>query len=320
MQGETDIIHYLKSQFPEYIGDDAAVIEQGRDQNYVITKDILVEDVHFRTSYFDTESLAIKALHANLSDIAAMGARAKFVLLGIAVPVSKKKYIEEFLKAFTAACKLDGVILIGGDTTLSPERLFISVTAIGTSSSKDIKRRSTAEDGDLICVAGELGAAYLGFVACERALDGFDDYKKAFLRPKARLNEGLWLGAHENISSLMDISDGLFIDLKHLCQASKLKAEIDLGHFHLHKNFEDSCKSLQADPMEAMVVGGEDYGLLFTVPKDSYAELSKAFSKKFGYELKLIGRTTKGEGVVYKRNGEIVTIKQKPFTHFEEGV
>ena len=249
-----------------------------------------------------------------------MGAKPEFLLLGIAIPMSKQKYMEDFIESFAAACKRSKVMLIGGDTTTSPDKIFISITAIGTSKSGHIKRRDTAKEGDILCVVGELGAAHLGVIACERSIDGFEDYKRAFLQPEAKLGEGLWLGSQVNVTSLMDLSDGLFIDLKRLCQASKLQGKIDLDLLVPDKNFRNFCEELKLDPVEAMVVGGEDYGLLFTVSEIGYEELAESFKKEFGYPIKLIGHLTKGNGVTHMRNGTTVTLKQKPFTHFGEEI
>jgi thiamine-monophosphate kinase len=351
MLTEDNIIARLKAGFPDYIGDDAAIIEQSNGQSYVVTKDVLVEDVHFRTSYFDPTSLAHKALQVNLSDMAAMGAKPSFVLLGISIPQSRLQYAEEFIEAFTGLCKKEAVALIGGDTTRSPDKLFISVTAIGIAPSQAIKRRATAKAGDFICVAGEMGSAHLGFIASERALDGLENYKKAFLRPEAKIKEGQWLGTQDSVTSLMDLSDGLFVDLTKLCQASELQAEVDLDLFKPSRGFIDSCKELGLDPVDTMLAGGEDYSLLFTVAPAGYQELTEGFTKRFGYAVKPIGHITKRhceersdaaicrlsaqtdcrgptalamtdvmERIVFISMGERRFMKLKSFSHFEEAI
>jgi thiamine-monophosphate kinase len=320
MFSENSIIASLKKEFPKYIGDDAAVIEKTGEQSYVVAKDILIEDVHFRTSYFDPLSLAHKALHANLSDIAAMGSEPKFLLLGISIPVSQEKYIEEFLLHFASLCKEALVILIGGDTTRSTDKIFISITVIGTALTKDIKRRNTAKPGDLICVAGDIGEAYLGFIACEKSLKGFEDYKKKFLRPEAKLKEGMWFAYQPSVTSMMDISDGLDVDVKNLCKASHLRARIELDLLMPDSMFRSSCTSLKIDPEEAILSGGEDYSLLFTVNPASYESLAKDFLDKFGYKIKHIGFVEKGEDVYYSANGKPKFPNLKPFSHLGESL
>lgn len=320
MLNEASIIARLKADFSECIGDDAAVIKQSGDQNYVVTKDLLIEDVHFRTAYFDPLSLAHKAVHVNLSDIAAMGAKPNFLLLGISFPISKQKYVEEFLTHFTSVCKDASTILIGGDTTSSSDKISISITAIGIAPSKHIKCRDAARAGDLICVAGDLGMARVGFIASERSLDNFENYKKIFLRPVAKVSEGLWLGSQSSVTSLMDISDGLFIDLERLCQSSKLQGKVELKRFELSERFIEVCECLKIDPLKTMITGGEDYSLLFTINANNYAEFAKCFFEKFGYAVKHIGHVTNGSGVNYLINGEHKNLTLKPFLHFRESI
>ena len=319
MLNEADIIESLKVDFPQYIGDDAAVIKTSDNQNYVITKDILVEDIHFRASYFDPSSLAQKALHVNLSDIAAMGAEAKFVVLGIAIPTSQEIYVKEFLKSFSSKCKEANVILIGGDTSKSLDKLFISITVIGLAGSGSIKNRSNAQEGDLLCVVGDYGSAHLGFIACERFINGFDQYKENFLRPTAKKKEGLWLGNEPYVTSMMDISDGLFIDLEKLCLASNLQGVIDLKLLNSCSSILlKDCDDLGLKPLEVMLSGGEDYSLLFTVNKNNYNNLAMRFEQNFGYKIKNIGHISKGKGVRFLENGLKKALTINPFTHFGE--
>ena len=319
MLSEANIIESLRIEFPQYIGDDAAVIRTSNNQNYIVTKDILVENIHFRTSYFDPSSLAQKALHVNLSDIAAMGAKADFVILGIAIPTSQELYAKEFLKSFANKCKEASVVLIGGDTTKSEDKLFISITIIGSTSSKNIKYRSNAKEGDLICIAGDYGLAHLGFITCERSINGFAQYKERFLRPIAKLKEGLWLGNENSVTSMMDVSDGLFIDLKKLCSASNLQGNIDLNSLNPCSSIlSKDCYDLGLKPLEVILSGGEDYSLLFTVSKNHYNNLAIHFEQDFGYKIKNIGHISKGKGVRFLENGLDKTLIINPFSHFGE--
>ena len=167
MLAEASIIHQLYTAFPEQIGDDAAVFAFTENQSYVITKDLLIEDIHFNINYCDPMSLAQKALHVNLSDIAAMGAVPQLVLLGIAIPPTYETQLPNFLEAFTTACKDTSVILIGGDTTRSTDKLCISITVIGTAKNSHLKYRKNAQVNDLICLVGPVGYAHVGFVALE---------------------------------------------------------------------------------------------------------------------------------------------------------
>lgn len=318
MLNETQIIDQLKTHFPQYIGDDAAVIPASGDHSYIISKDLLVEEVHFRKSYFSAADLAYKALQVNLSDIAAMGGKAQFVLCGIAIPMDEAQYAQDFLAALVTACKDAGVILIGGDTTRSTDKLFISISVIGSSLTKNIKYRSMAKVGDAICVIGHLGHAYLGLLACEQSLPDLQDYKNAFLRPKAKITEGLWLAEKTSVHSMMDISDGLYIDLKRLCLASAIAAEIELNDLQPNNAFKKNCTHLQLDPIDVLLTGGEDYSLLCTIDTAHYAQLAQDFKQTFGYALQCIGDIMSGTGIHFTENKIPKQVVLKPFTHFGE--
>lgn len=318
MLNESDIINQLKSSFPDYIGDDAAVIPQDAQSSFVMTKDLLVEEVHFRTSYFSPENLAHKALHVNLSDVAAMGAKPLFVMLGISIPIHLENYAKNFLNAFTKACLNTSVILIGGDTTKSPDKLLISVTAIGTIKNTNIKYRTTAQTGDFICTIGDLGYAHLGFISLEKKLMGFEKYQKLFLEPVAKLNEGQWLSEQSSITAMMDISDGLYIDLKRLCQASNVQGQLFLENLKSEDDFIKACNQLDLLPKNTILTGGEEYGLLFTVKEQQYLALANDFKKKFGYEINHIGKITNGTGICFLDKNKLVDLQLKPFSHFGE--
>ena len=288
------------------------------DQSYIISKDLLVEDIHFRTKYFSAANLAHKALHVNLSDIAAMGGKAQFVLCGIAIPMEQAQYAQDFLTALVTACKDTGVILIGGDTTRSTDKLFISISIIGSSITDHIKYRSTAKVGDAICVVGNLGYAHLGLIACEQSLPDLQNYKNAFLCPTAKTHEGLWLAEKPGVNSMMDISDGLYIDLKRLCGSSQVAAHIELNDLPLSTTFKNVCDDLQFDAINIMLTGGEDYGLLCTVDNAHYAQLAEDFKRKFGYPLQRIGNIMAGAKVHFTKNAALKYLELKPFSHFGE--
>lgn len=297
MLNEAKIIDNLKQNFmiPGGIGDDAAIFG-----DYVISKDLLVEDIHFRCKYVDPISLGYKALQVNLSDIAAMGAKGVYVLLGIAIPKDYAQYVEDFLKSFSDSCKAENIQLIGGDTTASEDKLYISITIIGIT--KNPILRNGAKVGDLICVFGDLGHAHIGLQAFEKSLDGFDEFKKAFLWPKAK-------NAENNISvtAMMDISDGLLVDLKKLCKASKVAAQIDLDSFKNTPAFYNACKELELDPLAVIINGGEDYGLLMTMSPDAV----------ISPPLRVIGKIIEGnEGeVIFKKP---INLTLREFSHFGE--
>lgn len=318
MLSEASIIKFFKNEFPDYIGDDAAVIQFSENESYVITKDLFIEDVHFRIRYHDAANVGHKALHVNLSDIAAMGASPMYAMLGIALPVHYALYADTFIIGFAKACKASNVILIGGDTTRSAERMSISVTLIGKVPESNIKLRSTAKIGDVICIVGNLGYAHIGLHSLEKHEPGFDNFKEAFLRPIARVAEGKFLGQMQHITSMMDISDGLYLDLNKLCKSSGVGAQIDLDKLHYEKEFKAACKSLGMECTKTQLIGGEDYGLLFTVPASEYKEMAQQFCLNFGYTPIIIGEIIKDNCVKFIHKNVSRSLQLQPFYHFGE--
>ena len=309
---EDKIIKALQATSADgFIGDDAAVLPNVDGSNrYVISKDLLIEDVHFRTKYFTPEDLAHKSLHVNLSDIAAMGAEPLYILCGISIPSHLQDYAHRFLNSLTTMCQYVGVTLIGGDTTASKDRLFISITAIGKAPESNIKYRNGAKASELICIIGNLGFAHLGFLGLEQSIPTDTKYINSFLRPEAKIKEGIWLGKQFAVTSMMDISDGLYIDLKRLTSSSKKHAVLDIDLLQSHLNPDVS--------VQVALEGGEDYGLLVTVHKDSFEELSHRFVENFSYNLKVVGHITDGDGLSLKQNGKPVEITINHFAHFGE--
>lgn len=320
MLSEANIIAKLQRAFPSHIGDDAAIIHPTPALASLVTTDLLVEHKHFNTAYVDATSLAHKALHVNLSDLAAMSATPRFVLLSIAIPPRHAAYANVFLDAFTQACLDANVVLIGGDTTASDRDLFINVTAIGEAHSSHVKGRSKATPGDVICVIGELGLAHVGLMAFENQFDGFFEEKAHFLKPTAKLEEGCWLGQQNGVTTLMDISDGLFIDLTRLCKASHVGAELNLNALTITDAFKQATEALAENPLTVMLTGGEDYGLLCTITSSEYAFLSAAFNTHFNQPLKKIGVITSSTDVTFTQDEQPVTLTLTPFNHFGESL
>lgn len=323
MFNEQKIIDGLRQAFIQTnqsvvgIGDDAAVIPFSDTERYVITKDILVEDKHFSLKYFDPESLAHKALHVNLSDVAAMGAKPCYALSGVTIPLTfSEEFFEQFLRYLTETCQKNGVHLIGGDTTASGDKFVVSITLIGRAPLSNLKYRHTAKAGDIIAVAGNLGHASMGLQALEKEIPGFESFKSSALQPTARLQEGLWFGAHKGVTAMMDVSDGLYVDLSRLCESSKVGAEIYVEDLLSTIDFMKGCVQLKLDPLECLLVGGEDYGLLVTISSSIYDEISQTFEKNFGYPLLRVGKITNGCTIKLMKNGSEVPFTYRPFSHF----
>ncbi len=312
---EETIIHYIAQHFPDYIGSDTAALRLPEGKNFVVSKDLLIENIHFRCSYVSPESLACKALQANLSDIAANGAKPRYIMLGLSIPKQHSRYAFDFIKKLVAHCKAEAIEIVGGDTTASDSAFFISITVFGESESCCRKTRFHARSGDSICVVGSLGYAHLGLLALENTVAGLEMFKQHFLFPQAKVEEGLWLGTAEAVSAMMDISDGLLIDLQRLIKASGVAGNIDLANIALPDEFQQSCRQLGVRSWDAVLTGGEDYGLLFTVNKAQRQALAEAFQRRFGYALTYLGQIEPGEGLVINVQGKIIEGTFTSFTH-----
>jgi len=336
---ESDFISLFKDSFPQFIGDDAAVLSSPKNSSLlpqVFTKDLLLEDVHFRKRYFSPKDLAYKALQVNLSDIVAMGALPTEVMLGISAPKSESTYLYEFAKHFIFFCQQEKITLIGGDTTTSPDKIFLSITAIGRAlPEQELIYRHTLKSGDYLCVIGNLGYAQLGLTLLElESQRKFSEeithcpFKKALLQPQARKEEALWLAKNRYATAMMDLSDGIFCDVLKMCESSNVTATLLLENFlklNFKKNdslFFNSCQERGLSPIETIIMGGEDYSLLVGIKSENFSFIEKEFLKKFSYPIKLIGKVNKKKEkdscarVCYFYKGAPYSFQSRPFTHF----
>lgn len=260
------------------IGDDAAVIDHG-DICSVVTTDLLVEGIHFNLMYTPLKHLGYKSVIVNLSDVYAMNATPKHITVSIAISGKFAiEHIEEIYEGINLACKHYNVDLIGGDTSSSLTGLAISVTAIGEAKKEDIAYRSAAKKNDIVCVTGNLGAAYMGLQLLEREkeifskaggqpqLDGYDYILERQLKPEAR-KEVIELLAELGVkpTSMIDISDGLSSEILHICNKSDVGCKIFQDKIPIDENTEQMAKELRLEPLLAALNGGEDYELLFTI-------------------------------------------------------
>lgn len=278
----------LKNKSSLYgVGDDAAVISSG-DNMTLVSTDLLVEGVHFDLSYIPLKHLGYKAAIVNFSDIYAMGGTPEQITVGIAV---SNRYsleaIDEIYNGLKMACDAYGVDLVGGDTTSSLSGLFLSITVIGRATEDELVYRNTAEEHDLLCVSGDLGAAYMGLLVLEREkkvfevnpamqpdLEGMDYILERQLKPEARNDIGKMLkGVGIRPTSMIDISDGLASDVKHLCKGSKLGCQIYTDKLPIDAVTMGVAAEFQIDPNTAVMNGGEDYELLFTIKADDYEKI-----------------------------------------------
>jgi len=272
------------------IGDDAAVISAATPMWWHVTTDLLTEGVHFDFKSASPESVGYRAAMANLSDIAAMGAVPRYVLISLAVPKGfTRKSIFGLYTGLLKACRPHGVALIGGDTSASPTGLFINITLLGTTTSGQALLRRGAKVGDHIYVTGTLGDSLAGLQllmgpeAKRRGRRATSPFRTAYrrvltqrhLRPTARVKEGQWLNHEGFATSAIDLSDGLSGDLRHICRESRVGAEIDLGKLPISVACRAYAESRGLLPTQLALTGGEDYELLFTVPPEKQPDLFK---------------------------------------------
>lgn len=297
------------------IGDNSAVIPKNKDESYLIAKGMLVEDVHFRLNYFTPAQLAYKTIHVNLSDIAAMGGDIEFILVGLSVPsYIDSLYIVDFLNELKSISASLGITILGGDTTKSEKGLFISITTIGSINSKKIKYKNKAKAEDIICVTGPLGLARAGLKALEENIANFEELKLRQLKPQARLKEGKFLASFSYVRSMIDISDGLNADLHNLCAASGVGAEIKLKNIPVTDILKSFAEYL--DPVQNAIIGGEDYELMFTLPKNRLKQLRDLFYQEFGYEFYQIGKITEQKEIKYLYLNKEIKLNLDDFSHF----
>jgi len=270
---EKELIQTLRQEFHSEhenivlgIGDDAAVVKSG-EKFQVLTKDLLIENTHFLASQHPPDLLARKSLSVNLSDVAAMGCRPRFALVGLGIPPgTETDWLEGFMSGLKTAAGEFDVSLIGGDVTRA-ERISISVTLLGEGAR--YITRSGARAGDLLYVSGFLGDAAWGLELLKNNVPLGESPRTdvcllAFLDPVPQVALGLALSLAEIPSAMIDVSDGLSIDLRHICEESGVGAEVAVDSLPLS----GSLTKLASDPVKWALHGGEDYQLLFSVSED----------------------------------------------------
>jgi thiamine-monophosphate kinase len=281
-------------------GDDCAVIDNG-DEVLVMTTDNLIEGVHFDLTYAPLKHLGYKAAVVNFSDVYAMNAIPKQMTIGLSV---SNRFSVEAIEAIYAgikmACKKYNVDLVGGDTTSSPKGLFMSITVIGRTSKEKVCYRSGAKENDLLCVSGDLGAAYMGLMLLEREkqvfkadpnmqpdLDGHDYIIERQLKPEARkdvIEKLAEIGVQP--TSMIDVSDGLASEILHLCTRSKVGCNLFEEKIPIDYSVMDLAADFNIAPTVCALSGGEDYELLFTIPQSDYDKIKDL------KEVKVIGHMT----------------------------
>jgi thiamine-monophosphate kinase len=272
------------------VGDDAAVIDHFGKQ-VVVTTDMLVEGVHFDLMYTPLKHLGYKSVVVNLSDVYAMNAQPAQITISIALSNRiSLEAVDEFYEGVYAACSTYGVDVIGGDTTTSPKGFIISVTAIGEVDPDNFIKRSTAKNGDLLCVSGHLGGAFLGLTLLEREkkiylespqiqpdLENEKYIVSRILKPEARKDIIDFFVAEEiKPTAMMDISDGLSSEILHICKQSQTGCVLYEEKIPVHEDARNAAFKFGLDPTACALSGGEDYELLFTINQSDYDKIVKS--------------------------------------------
>lgn len=321
--GEFGLIRHLTGQIElknsstlKGVGDDAAVLDY-TDKQVLVTTDLLLEGVHFDLVYVPMKHLGYKSAVVNFSDIYAMNGRPK--QLTVSLGISKRfcvEDLEEFYDGLRLACDVYGVDLVGGDTSASRTGFTISITCIGEGEKGKVAYRNGAKETDLICVSGDLGAAYMGLQLLEREKSVFKDEKdftpdfsgkeyllERQLKPEARKDIVEMLAASGIVpTAMMDISDGLSSELLHISKESNVGCQIYEDRIPIDYQTAAMAEQFNMNLITAALNGGEDYELLFTVPLTAHDKVSEMKG------IRVIGHITKpelGNYLVGRDGGEV---------------
>lgn len=324
--GEFGLIHHLTDNIKtknestiKGVGDDCAVLHYP-DSEVLVTTDMLMEGVHFDLTYIDMQHLGYKSAMVNISDIFAMNGTPRQLTVSLALSKRfKVEDMEQFYSGLRMACEKWGVDIVGGDTTSSYTGLAISITCIGEARKEDIVYRNGAKDTDLICVTGDLGAAYMGLQLLEReksvyyqqvdearkkndkrALEELRDFQPDFAGKEYLLQRQLQTEARGDIiarfrelnihpTAMMDISDGLSSELMHICKQSNCGCRIYEKNIPIDYQTAVMAEEMNMNVTTCALNGGEDYDLLFTVPIGDHEKIQQMDG------VKMIGHITRPE-------------------------
>jgi len=323
--GEFGLIDLIRKRFPATdknllvgIGDDAAVIKITPERFLIFTTDTLREGVHFDLTYYSHQQVGWKAMAANLSDVAAMGGIPTFGLVSLGLPKNKKT--EDVLRIYQGMfglAKRFGCKLCGGDLFLSSE-IVITLTLLGEVEPEFLVRRSGAKPGDLICVTGDLGQSQAGLEIIKNKKSSKPSWLKKHLQPLPRVNEARKLAKTLTLTSMIDISDGLSSDLYHIAEESKVGALIFAQEIPIGRSLLRMASVLRKSPLDLASRSGEEYELLFTIPKTQKEKLQLLKRKTPGLKITLIGEIKeKKEGLkILDSKGKLKKLKKSGYSHF----
>jgi thiamine-monophosphate kinase len=307
---------------PIGIGDDGAVLAPNGRADWVLSCDAFLENVHFLARIHPPDSVGYKSLVRAASDLVAMGATPRYFLLTLALPASRtNSWLDDFARGMARAARALGMRLIGGDTTQS-KSISISITVLGEIPRGRALTRSGAKPGDLVYVSGKLGRAQLGLDLFLSNFRRWRDHQKLLrphLYPNIRVKLGEWLAQNKIASAMMDISDGLSTDLGRLCAASGVGARIEASRIPrvaIPASLSRALKKRKLDSLQMALHGGDDYELLFTVPRRHLRRFRRA--PEFS-ECTAIGEITRGERILLAGDdGTVSTLEARGWDSFRK--
>lgn len=331
--GEFGLIHHLTKNIQlknasslKGVGDDAAVLDY-KDKKILVSTDMLIEGIHFDLTYAPLKHLGYKAVATNASDIYAMNGTPRQITVAIAMSNRfTLEAVEELYEGMYLACEHYGIDLVGGDTTSSKTGLCISITVLGDADEEDIVYRNTARENELICVSGNLGAAYMGLQLLEREkivfqtnpnaqpdFSGYEYILERQLKPEAR-KDIIQILRDKKIkpTAMMDVSDGLSSEVLHICHDSGVGCKVFEEKIPIDYQTFKMAEELNMNATVCALSGGEDYELVFTVPLSEYEKLLTI------EEISIIGHTCpKGEGYnLVTKDGKEFELKAQGWVNF----
>ena len=311
---EADFVAFLQEKFPfshgTGIGDDTSVVKNN-DFHQLISKDLLIENIHFKLQHFTLQELALKSLAVNLSDIAAMGGEPQYFYLGVGFPLDKSKQSpRDFFKGLEKGCRQWQVQLAGGDFSASP-LMVISITVVGKA--RCPVYRHNAQVHDLVGITGPTAESALGLkLLLKGCKTGYFVEKHKQVTPE--ISNGQILSQYVN--TMIDVSDGLLIDLNRILTASKKGAQLVYEKLPITQDIKNTCRENGWNEYEAVLAGGEDYVLLFTISPEKERKLSQE-NPNFNYHI--VGEVAGVPGkLTVTHRGKLLQIPQSGYDHFSQ--
>lgn len=327
-EGERALIEHIRARagaapgwLPVGIGDDAAVVQPERGALEILTTDAIVEGVHFDRRFSTPRDIGWKALAVNLSDIAAMGGTPRLALLSLGVPdAMPAAALHELLDGFFALAADARVTLAGGNITRSPGPLFVDVTVSGFARARHVLTRGGGRAGDTLYVTGSVGGAAAGLAWLKDGNDGRDpqalaDCVRQYRAPEPRVRIGALLGRNRAATACMDLSDGLADAVRQVAAASGLGAIVDGDALPIPAAARDWFRRSGIEPAAAAAAGGDDYELLFAVPRRAHGRLATVIRQSRGVPITRIGELTADPGLVLLIGGRRERLPEG-FVHF----